>query len=300
MSLAIVHHPFFDVDLPLDHRFPMQKFKRLAKMLEKTSLVGPRGFHTPIPADAGTIGLAHDEGYVHDVLEQSVPAAVEREIGLPLSEGLARRACYSIGGTILTGRLAMDGGIACSTAGGSHHARRSQGAGFCVFNDVAVAICALQRDGIIERAMVIDCDVHQGDGTAEIFFADENVYTLSIHAERNYPVRKAVSDLDVGLTDGTGDAEYLAVVREILPDALERFSPDLVFYNAGVDPHRDDRLGRLALSDDGLTERDRTIIDMVRSRGIALAGVIGGGYSSDLDALAKRHAILHRVAAEFA
>ncbi len=300
MPLTIVHHPFFDVDLPAEHRFPMRKFKRLAELLLEVGLAGPDGFRTPEAAEAKAISLAHDEGYVHDVIEQSVSQALEREIGLPMSEALTRRARFSIGGTTLAGRLALESGIACSTAGGSHHARRSHGAGFCVFNDVAVAVRTLQTDKMIERAMVIDCDVHQGDGTADIFSSDDSVFTLSIHAEKNYPVRKASSDLDVGLSDGIGDADYLTAVRRVLPGALDRFSPDLVYYNAGVDPHRDDRLGRLALSDDGLMERDRTIIDMVRSRGIALAGVIGGGYSRDLDVLANRHATLHRVAAEFA
>ena len=300
MSLAIVHHPFFDVDLPEGHRFPMRKFKHLAELLQKTGLAGPDGFFIPDTADAAMISLAHDAGYVNDVIDQSVPQAVEREIGLPMSEALARRACFSIGGTTLAGRLALERGIACSTAGGSHHARRSHGAGFCVFNDVAVAVRTLQDARVIERAMVIDCDVHQGDGTAEIFSSDDHVFTLSIHAEKNYPVRKSNSDLDVGLADGADDREYLAVVRSVLPDALDRFAPDLVYYNAGVDPHKDDRLGRLSLSDRGIEDRDRTVIDMVRSRGIALAGVIGGGYSNDLDTLAHRHATLHRVAAEFA
>ncbi len=299
MPLAIVHHPFFNADLPDGHRFPMAKFRRLAEVLVETGLVGSDGFHEPQPADPAIIALAHDAGYVHDVLEQTVPAMVERGIGLPMSEGVARRARCASGGTLLTGRLALKQGIACNTAGGSHHARRSHGAGFCVFNDVGVAIRALQAEGAIGTAMVIDCDVHQGDGTADIFAGDKSVFTLSIHAQKNYPVRKVASDLDVGLPDGTGDADYLDVLRDAVAAALGRFSPDIVFYNAGVDPHRDDRLGRLALSDAGLENRDMRVLDMVRSRGIALAGVIGGGYAADVDVLASRHATLHRVAARF-
>jgi acetoin utilization deacetylase AcuC-like enzyme len=300
MPLAIVHHREFDADLPAGHRFPMGKFKRLAEMLVETGLVAPDGFHQPEPAEPAIIALAHDESYVSDVLEQTVPAMVEREIGLPINKSVARRARCASGGTLLTGRLALEQGIACNTAGGSHHARRSHGAGFCVFNDVGVAIRALQLEGAIETAMVIDCDVHQGDGTADIFACDSSVYTLSVHGEKNYPGRKVASDLDIGLPDGTGDAAYLEMVRQAVPAALERFSPDIVYYNAGVDPHEDDRLGRLALTDHGLEERDMRIIDIVRSRGIPLAGVIGGGYSTDLDALAARHATLHWAAARFA
>ncbi|HSM40859.1 MAG TPA: histone deacetylase [Afifellaceae bacterium] len=299
MPLAIVHHPFFNADLPDGHRFPMAKFRRLAALLSETGIAADSAFHKPEPADPATIALAHDESYVLDVLEGNVPAMIERQIGLPVSEGVAMRSRCASGGTLLTARLALEQGIACNTAGGSHHARRSHGAGFCVFNDVAVAIRALQREQAIETAMVIDCDVHQGDGTAEIFAADKDVFTLSIHAEKNYPVRKVASDLDVGLPDRTGDEAYLDTVRAAVGAALERFRPDIVFYNAGVDPHAEDRLGRLALSDAGLMERDLRIIDKVRSAGIAFTGVIGGGYSSDIDALADRHATLHRAAARF-
>jgi acetoin utilization deacetylase AcuC-like enzyme len=299
MPLAIVHHPFFNAHLPEGHRFPMAKFRRLAALLTETGIVTPGGFHEPEPAAPETIALVHDESYVRDVLEQTVPAMIEREIGLPVSAGVAQRSRCASGGTLLTGKLALEQGIACNTAGGSHHARRSHGAGFCVFNDVAVAIRALQRDGAIEMAMVIDCDVHQGDGTAEIFAGDAGVFTLSVHAEKNYPVRKVASDMDIGLPDGTGDAAYLETVRGAVGAALERFRPDIVFYNAGVDPHEDDWLGRLALSNDGLEQRDMWIIDKVRSTGIPLAGVIGGGYTADIDALAKRHATLHRAAARF-
>lgn len=299
MPLAIVHHPFFNADLPDGHRFPMAKFRRLAEVLRETGLAPPGSFHEPEPARLETIALAHDESYVQDVFEQSVPARVEREIGLPMSESVAMRSRCASGGTLLTARLALQQGIACNTAGGSHHARRSHGAGFCVFNDVAVAIRALQVEEMIGTAMVIDCDVHQGDGTAEIFSSDASVFTLSVHAQKNYPVRKVASDLDVGLADGTGDEDYLDALGRAVRTALQKLRPDLVFYNAGVDPHRDDRLGRLALSDNGLEQRDMRIIDTVRSAGISLAGVIGGGYCSDIDALAMRHATLYRAASRF-
>lgn len=299
MRLPVVHSPLYRAELPGDHRFPMAKFGRLADRLVADGLVAPDGFHVPAEAPAEWIALAHDRAWVDQVFADAVPAPVAREIGLPMSEPVRRRARASVGGTVLTARLALAHGIACNTAGGSHHARRAGGAGFCIFNDVAVAIRVLQADGEIRRALVIDLDVHQGDGTAEIFAGDAGVVTLSIHAERNYPVRKVAGDIDIGLEDATGDSAYLALLREVVPAAIAAARPDIVFYNAGVDPHVDDRLGRLALSEAGLRERDLRVIDWVRARGIPLAGVIGGGYSADVEALARRHASLHRAAATF-
>lgn len=299
MALAIVHNPAYDAEFPADHRFPMLKFKRLAEVLVEEGLAAPGGYHTPEPAPADWVALAHDRGYVEGVFAADVAKAVAREIGFEISEKVARRSRMASAGTLLTARLALARGIACNTAGGSHHARHLQGAGFCVFNDVAVAIRVLQAEGAIERALVIDLDVHQGDGTADIFIGDSSVFTFSMHAERNYPVRKIPSSLDIGLADATGDAAYLATVRDIVPDLIARHRPDIVFYNAGVDPHAEDRLGRLALSDEGLFARDRFVIETVREAGLPLAGVTGGGYMTDIDRLARRHATLHRVAAQF-
>jgi acetoin utilization deacetylase AcuC-like enzyme len=204
---------------------------------------------------------------------------------------VALRSRAAVAGTLLTARLALAHGVACNTAGGSHHASRAHGAGFCTFNDVAVAAANL----LAERVIAID--VHQGDGTAEIFAGDARVFTLSMHAARNYPARKVPGDLDVELADGVGDDAYLDALQAVLPGVLEAQRPDLVFFNAGVDPHRDDKLGRLALSDDGLARRDRYVLNACLSRGLPVAGVIGGGYSADIDALARRHATLHREAA---
>lgn len=300
MPLPIVHNPRYDADFPADHRFPMAKFRRIAEILVEDGLVPPGGFHVPAPAPAGWIGLAHEARYVDQVFAAAVPDAVAREIGFPMTDKVALRARTASAGTVMTGRLALEHGIACNTAGGSHHARRAQGAGFCVFNDVAVAIRVLQADGAVERALVVDLDVHQGDGTADILAADPRVFTLSVHAERNFPHRKIASDLDVGLPDATGDEAYLAALREILPGLLDRHRPDLVFYNAGVDPHAEDRLGRLALSDAGLAARDHYVLETVRAAGLPIACVLGGGYMADVDRLARRHTIVHRVAAEFA
>ncbi|WP_321338603.1 histone deacetylase [Breoghania sp.] len=299
MALSIVHNPDYNAELPQGHRFPIGKFRRVAEILMEDGLAAPGSYHMPAPAPADWIALAHERGYVDRVFHCHVEPSIAREIGFPMVESVARRARCATAGTVLTGRLALEEGIACNTAGGSHHARFEHGAGFCVFNDVAVAIRVLQADGAIERAMVIDLDVHQGDGTAAIFSGDDSVFTLSVHAEKNYPVRKKPSDLDIGLADGATDDTYLEALRSALTGRVEAFRPDIVFYNAGVDPHRDDRLGRLALSDEGLVARDRFVIETVREAGVALAGVMGGGYSFDIDALAHRHAAFYRVASEF-
>ncbi len=297
MIPPIVFHPAYEASLPDGHRFPMRKYGRLAEIVAEDGLA-PLGFVTPEPASADLLAQAHSRAYVEAVLAQAVSRAIERDIGLPVSETVVRRSRASVGGTLLAARLALSEGLAGSTAGGSHHARREQGAGFCVFNDVAVAARALRADGAISRALVVDLDVHQGDGTADCLAYDPDLFTLSIHGERNYPTRKIAGDLDIGLADGLEDAAYLDLLAARLPPLLDGLRPDLVFYNAGVDPHRDDRLGRLCLSDDGLLARDRLVVAEARARGIPLVAVIGGGYTHDIDALARRHALVFRALAE--
>ncbi len=296
MIPPIVFHPAYEASLPAGHRFPMRKYGRLAEVLVAQGLV-PHGFVTPEPASRDLLRFAHDAAYVDAVIALSVPPAIERAIGLPVDESVVRRSRASVGGTLLAARLALAHGLAGSAAGGSHHARRAQGAGFCVFNDVAVAARALQAEGSIARALVVDCDVHQGDGTADCLAFSPDLFTLSIHCEKNYPTAKIAGDLDVGLPDGLDDAGYLAALEARLPPLLDALDPDLVFYNAGVDPHRDDRLGRLALSDAGLLARDRFVVGQARARGIPLVAVIGGGYTHDVDALAARHALVFQALA---
>lgn len=297
-SLPIIHHPAYVAELPDGHRFPMGKFGALADHLRATGLV-PDGFHEPREAPDGWLALAHDRSYVDAVNHASVERRIEREIGLPITQDVARRGRLATAGTVLAGRLALEHDMAANTAGGSHHARREQGAGFCVFNDVAVAVRVLQADGAIGRALIIDLDVHQGDGTARIFAGDESVMTFSVHGARNYPDQKAASDVDIALPDGTGDAAYLDVVRQAIPQAITSFRPDIIFYNAGVDPHADDKLGRLSLTDHGLAERDRFVVDAARSHGVPIAAVIGGGYGPDTATLGARHSTIHKVMAEF-
>ena len=296
MPPPIVHHPAFRAEMPEGHRFPMDKFSRLAALLEMEGLPGPEGFRVPEPVDVETLRLVHAGDYVRGVLEQSLPADIVRRIGLPNTASVATRAQVAAGGTLLTARLALEHGLACNTAGGSHHAAAESGAGFCVFNDVAVAARRLQAEGLIGQVLVVDLDVHQGDGTARIFAGDASVFTFSMHAEKNFPARKAISDLDIDLPDGMGDEAYLATLAEVLPALLAQVRPDLVFFNAGVDPHADDRLGRLSLSDEGLARREAFVLGCCLERQIPLAGVIGGGYDADIDRLAHRHAMLHRAA----
>jgi acetoin utilization deacetylase AcuC-like enzyme len=296
MPLPIVSHPAYEATLPDGHRFPMRKYGRLAEVLMERGLA-PNGFVTPEVASAELIALTHDRHYVDQVFACAVPREIERRIGLPVNEGVARRARASAAGTLLASKLALEHGLAASTAGGSHHGQRETGAGFCVFNDVAIAAKALKHEGTIHHALVVDLDVHQGDGTADCLRDEPDLFTFSMHAEKNYPVRKIPSDLDIGLPDGLEDGAYLDELAAHLPRLLDALEPDLVFFNAGVDPHRDDRLGRLALSDEGLRRRDTFVVEQARSRGIPLVTVIGGGYAHDIEALALRHAIVFEVMA---
>ena len=298
MPLSLVHHDAFVASLPGGHRFPMNKYLRLKEILLEDGIVSPSDLIAPVEAPSSWLGLAHAPDYVDAVMQARVDPRIEREIGFPVRPDIARRSRLSVGATVLAAQLATERGIACTTAGGSHHARHGGGAGFCVLNDVAVAAHVLSADGV-DRVLVIDLDVHQGDGTAEILADRPDLFTFSMHAQKNYPVRKVPGDLDIGLADGLGDRAYLETLGDALPVLFNRVRPDIVFYNAGVDPHRDDRLGRLALTDWGLAERDKTVIGACRDRDIPVACVIGGGYSSDIDTLARRHAILHRTAAAF-
>jgi acetoin utilization deacetylase AcuC-like enzyme len=296
MPLPIVSHPAYEAALPEGHRFPMRKYGRLAEVLAERGLA-PNGFVTPGVASAELIALTHDRRYVDQVFACGVPREIERRIGLPVDEGVARRARTSAAGTLLASKLALEHGLAASTAGGSHHGQRETGAGFCVFNDVAIAAKALKHEGTIHHGLMVDLDVHQGDGTADCLRDEPDLFTFSMHAEKNYPVRKIPSDLDIGLPDGMEDDAYLDELAAHLPRLLDALEPDLVFFNAGVDPHRDDRLGRLALSDEGLRRRDRYVVEQAQSRGIPLVAVIGGGYSHDIETLAQRHAIVFEVMA---
>jgi len=300
VSLPIVHHPDYVAPLKPGHAFPMSKYGYLRQSLERRGLMRAGSWLAPAPASPAALGLAHDPGYVADALALRLDAAAVRRIGLPQTEQVVRRARLAAAGATLAARLALEHGIACNGAGGSHHAARDHGAGYCVFNDVAVAAATLLAEGLVARVLVIDADVHQGDGTARIFAGDPRVFTFSIHNAKNFPARKAQSDLDVALADGLEDADYLAAFAQGIAAAFAACAPDLVFYNAGVDVHRRDRLGRLALSDDGLRARDRMALEAARSRGLPVVGVLGGGYGDDPSEVAERHAVLFEEAARLA
>jgi acetoin utilization deacetylase AcuC-like enzyme len=300
MPLQIVHHPDYDAGFAVNHRFPMSKYPLLMEALRARGLARPDALSVPEPAPASWLKLAHAGDYADQVLACAVPDKIEREIGFPVGPRVSLRARLATGGTILAARLALRHGIACNTAGGSHHARRAQGAGFCTFNDVAVASLLLLAEGAAQNILVVDLDVHQGDGTADILRDEPRAFTFSMHGDRNYPARKIASDLDVALPDGTGDLAYLERLGAILPELAARARWDIVFYNAGVDVHAEDRLGRLSLSDGGLQARDDMVIRHFRKLGIPVCGVIGGGYSADVAALAARHAILFEMASGYA
>jgi acetoin utilization deacetylase AcuC-like enzyme len=300
MSLPIVHHPDYVAPLRAGHSFPMSKYGYLRLGLERRGLMAPGSWLAPAPASPAMLHLAHDVGYVERCLTLALSPEEVRRIGLPQTEQVVCRARLAAAGATLAARLALEHGIACNGAGGSHHAGPAGGSGYCVFNDVAVAALTLLAEGRVGRVMVIDTDVHQGDGTATIFAGDPRVFTLSIHAERNFPARKARSDLDVGLDDGTMDGAYIAALGDALRAAFALFSPDLVFFNAGVDVHMEDRLGRLALSDRGLRARDRLVLSHVRARRLPVVGVLGGGYAADPAIVAERHAVLFEEAAALA
>lgn len=246
--------------------------------------------HAPDPMPREWLEAVHCPDYVEQVFAAQVPREKERRIGFPVTPHIASRVRHTNGGTWLAAQLAMQHGYAANSAAGSHHALHDTGAGYCVFNDLAVAANRLIAEGDAGRVLIVDLDVHQGDGTASLTALRDDIFTLSIHAERNFPARKARSSRDIGLPDGTDDDGYMAVLERELPELLTAFAPDIVLYQAGVDPHVEDKLGRLALSDHGLARRDRFVVGAARRRGLPVASALGGGYGADQRAVARRHA----------
>ena len=295
--LPLVYHPLYSAPLPSSHRFPMAKFRLLHQLLLGRNLVQEQQIHHPVSISRRDLESIHDREYHRDFCRGSLSREAQRRIGLPATRPLVHRTWLAVGGTLLTARLALDAGLACHLAGGTHHAHPGFGSGFCIFNDCAVAAAVLLMQNVVQQVLIVDLDVHQGDGTAACFQADPRVFTLSVHAQSNFPLRKVSSDLDIPLEDQTEDAAYMATIGDQLPHLLDRLHPDLVLYNAGVDPHRDDRLGRLCLSDQGLLHRDRLVIDACLRRNIPVATVIGGGYD-ELSPLVERHSLVFRAAVE--
>ena len=298
MDLPFIYHPQYSVPLPSTHRFPMAKFQMLHHQLLKDGVATPEQFYSPTIAPKAWIEMVHDSAYVSAYCDGTLDAKALRRIGLPWSPELVHRTCIAVGGTVLTAKLALQSGLACNTAGGTHHAFPSYGSGFCIFNDLAIAPRILQQEGLAQKILIIDLDVHQGDGTAWIFKDDPSVFTFSMHCDINFPGTKQKSDLDVGLTEGMGDDDYLQTLDRYLPDLLNQTKPDLVLYDAGVDPHIGDKLGKLCLTDSGIYRRDMQVISACLSGGYPIATVIGGGYCEDFNALVYRHSLVHRAASE--
>jgi acetoin utilization deacetylase AcuC-like enzyme len=288
----------FVLPLPDHHRFPMAKYRRLRERLIAERVLDAGDLSVPDPVTLDELLLAHDAGYVEAVMAGTLTAEEQRRIGFPWSPMMVERSRRSAGATLAAAREALAGirgrpadrlSAAANLAGGTHHAFRDRGEGYCVFNDVAIAVRALQREGAIARAIVIDCDVHQGNGTAAIFGADPSVFTLSFHGEKNFPFRKEVSSLDVTFADGAGDDEYLEALRRDVPAVLDGQPADIVFYLAGADPYEGDRLGRLKMTIGGLRDRDRFVLDACRRRGLPVAIAMSGGYAPDVEAIATIH-----------
>ncbi|MDC0886816.1 histone deacetylase [Altererythrobacter sp.] len=267
------------------------KFDKYFLVMEALRASGePITEHAPGPMPRNWLEEVHCPDYIEQVFTCTVPPEKERRIGFPVTEHIASRVRHTNGGTWLAARLAMTHGYAANSAAGSHHALHDTGAGYCVFNDLAVASNRLIAEGHARRVLIVDLDVHQGDGTASLTALREDIVTFSMHADKNFPVRKARSDIDVPLADGTGDEEYLALLAGHLPDLLDQVQPDIVLYQAGVDPHEGDKLGRLALTGEGLSRRDRFVVSETRKRGLPIASALGGGYGEDQAEVASRHA----------
>ncbi len=290
----------FVLPLPEGHRFPMQKYRLLRERILAEGIISADDLIVPEAATDEQLLLVHDADYVHRVKSGQLSEKEVRRMGFPWSSELVERSRRSVGGSIGACRAALDDGIAVNLAGGTHHAFPDFGAGFCVFNDVAVAACVMLAEERVQRVVVIDCDVHQGDGTAAIFASDARVFTFSIHGARNFPFRKQQSDLDIELEDHTDDGDYLTSLKTGVSYAIELAEPDLAIYLAGADPYSGDRLGRLNVSKDGLAERDRFVIGTCHKKKLPVAIVMGGGYARDIQDIVQIHGETIRTAAHFA
>ncbi len=294
MNPPIVYHPQYVAPIPENHRFPMAKFRLLYELLLRDNIVTFNDVYQPEFPDLNVIELIHHFDYINAYCNGTLESKAQRRIGLPWSEALAKRTCIAVGGTILTAKLALKYGLASNTAGGTHHAFPNYGSGFCIFNDLAIAARYLQKLGLVEKVLIVDLDVHQGDGTAWIFQNDPTVFTFSIHCEENFPLKKQQSDLDVPLPEGLDDDGYLQILAQYLSDLLSQVKPDLVLYDAGVDTHVSDRLGKLSLTNTGLYRREMQVLSTCVCAGYPVASVIGGGYAKEMSALVYRHSLLHR------
>ncbi len=291
MKLPVVNHPDYVAKINDDNKFPIKKFGALAEHLLKKAVVTQ--FHIPKECSITTMRSSHSLEYINHIKNKTLDLKLQKKIGFPINDSVARRSFVATGGTVLASKLALDSKLACNTAGGSHHATFDCGAGYCVFNDVAVAANYLKNKGYAKKILIIDLDVHQGNGNSEIFKNDKNVLTFSMHCASNYPAKKSKSDIDVELKDDTEDKEYLNILNKNLKE-LNKDKYDFVFYVAGVDIHFDDRLGKLKISDEGVNKRDQLVIENFYSKDTPLCGVLGGGYNKNFDKLIELHSMLHK------
>ena len=287
--MQVFYTPRYYADIGNGHIFPIRKFELVRDRLLAEGTLHPSELSEPAPATIEDVLLVHTDDYVSRLCSGDLTAKELRRLGLPWSESLVRRSFYATGGTIAAARIALVDGYASNLAGGTHHSFADRGEGFCVLNDVAVAIRVLRNERLIRRAAIVDCDVHQGNGTATIFAGDDDTFTFSIHGVNNYPLFKAQSNLDIELPDGTTDDEYLNVLDRHLPSVFAAADPDVVFYLAGADPYVNDKLGRLALTIDGLRERDASVLRHCYQRETPVVTVMSGGYGKDIDDTIEIH-----------
>jgi acetoin utilization deacetylase AcuC-like enzyme len=286
--------------LPAGHRFPIEKYALLRDAVLAEGLVAASSMHEPARATMDELARVHTRDYIDRLTRGDVTEAELRLLGFPWSPALVERSYRAVGGTLGAARAALEHGVAMNLAGGTHHAFPDRGEGFCVFNDVAIAVRALRAEGLLRRAAIIDLDVHQGNGTHAIFAGEADTFTFSMHGGRNYPFHKVAGTLDIELPDGTIDAEYLARLADALPRVLDAGEPDLVVYLAGADPHERDRLGRLKLTFEGLERRDAMVLEACREVGIPVAIAIAGGYGLDVHETVAIHLATARIASAFA
>ena len=296
MELPVVNHEDYFAKIGDDHKFPINKFGELANYLISNNIV--KNFHKPYPCSVETLKFAHSDKYIQNILNKTLNTEGVKKIGFPLVDSVVKRSLVATGGTVLASKLAIHYGISCNTAGGSHHANYNEGAGYCVFNDVAVAAHYLINRGLANKILIVDLDVHQGNGNSDIFKENKNVFTFSMHSKSNYPAKKSKSDIDIELEDNLEDEIYIKKLKYYL-NKLNEYDFDFVFYIAGVDVHFNDRLGKLNISDEGIRLRDEIVVENFFSKKIPLCGVLGGGYNKDFNKLVELHSILHQSCAKY-
>ena len=297
-KLSWITHPHYDIDLPKNHKFTASKFSDLFKYLQIKDFYFRSNILEPNKASIEELELVHDREYILKILNGTLTDKEIQRLGFTWSEVLSNRSFLAVNGTLLTCKEALKNGIANHLAGGTHHSHRNFGSGYCVFNDMAYASKSLINSKLVKKILIFDTDVHQGDGTAEILKNDKDIFTCSIHCKNNFPFKKSKSDLDIELVDNLEDKDYLDIVNKTLIDCVKECDPEIVIFDAGVDIHKDDKLGNLNISSEGLLKRDKLILSFFEKKSIPVATVIGGGYSDDNKELAKRHSIIFEASNE--